>query len=196
MGRIESDKQPREIPKHDTQPKGKQEHEPISGWILEFDKRLLEMRHIGKDGKEFVTTDTELTTDESPAIFTDWIFPGDAKIEMTPFQHKIFSKEVNIHTKRGDIRKFFVGVIDNKWISFIATETKSTISEYRTIKQFYFDKTGKASGFHSGVYSGPNWPSQEPHELNADMYDHFYDLVSSISEEAEESLKKAVIKLS
>lgn len=107
---------------------------------------------------------------------------------------QIFGKEVDIKEGDRSFSKLAVGVVDEARIAFIAFKMEDK-NGYKFLHQYFFDKEGKPADFHSGLYSGPTWPSNKPGVVTKENVFHFEELEAVLEKKAKINLWKSLNQL-
>lgn len=165
------------------------ESEPERGWELKWDRHQLEIKHFG------IGTISHSTTfaDYRPSVREDtkvniFISPDDKKLEVRPFNAKIYEKDIFfMASDEITVKKLTLGVVNSEYISLIEMwllpdSSAEPLSFYR------FNNDGSLSEVNTYPWSNEVLFSEE-------IQNHFGELKDVLGPVAALSLKHSFGKI-
>jgi len=165
------------------------EKQPEYAWEIETVKHLLEVTHIGKDGRPF-TSSEEYTPNPKghSANITLLLHPEDRKLEVVPHHLQVFKNPISLKLPNGGtVYELSAGIIDGKSTAFI--ELKWTREDGCQRQNQFFFENDEPAGCNIGFFQGPEWPLNRPAIITSAMRPYFSAL-GEITPDASQSLAK------
>jgi hypothetical protein len=143
-------------------------------WESEPIKHLLEVTHMGDDGREF-SDSQEFTPGKYSTDISLHLSKDDTELRVRPYTMEHLKQLMEEDYENGVVNELFVGIRDGTGIAYVGKFWTPKEFNGKRVNQYFF-QNDEPSGFNLGHMSGPGWPINQPPVLDERLMQYFTSL--------------------